>query len=190
MPAVTSKALNGLTEKHHTFFERLNALLDLCGVVEMGSGRQKWIAHQGNVTVLAVKGWEKGSKVRDGNLNTLSAAIVRDLPVKCSQQEIVGYLQGSRPDIDVAVELKKLGLPMPTQVWFLNLLNEEVSDRGMNPTEPEVFGIWSATAIKSAQYYTKACAKNGETPDETKIRRIMGLYIELCLEGALDLNSL
>ena len=148
MATVTSGALDGLKERHHSFFERLNALLDLCGVVKPGAGRQTWIAHHGEVTPLAVKGWEQGRRVRDGNVQTLAAAIVADLPVKCSQEELSNYLRGDRPDIDVSLELRRLGLSMPNQAWFLNLLNEEMAEQGMNPTDPALFGIWSTTAIK------------------------------------------
>jgi hypothetical protein len=190
MTAVTSGALDGLKERHHSFFERLNALLDLCGVVEPGAGRQTWIAHQGQVTSLAVKGWEQGRRVRNGNVETLAAAIVADLPVKCSQEEISNYLRGDRPDIDVSLELRRLGLSMPNQAWFLNLLNEEMAEQGMNPTDPKLFGIWSTTAIKVAQYYAAALSdEDKETPDEPRLKRVMGHYIGLYLEGAVEPGS-
>ena len=90
-------------------------------------------------------------------------------------------------DIDVSLELRRLGLSMPNQAWFLNLLNEEMAEQGMNPTDPRVFGIWSITAIKAAQFYAAALAdEDRQTPDEPKLKRVMGHYIGLCLEGAVD----
>lgn len=190
MVAVTSGALDGLKAQHHSFFERLNALLDLCGVVEPGAGRQSWIAHQGQITTLAVKGWEKGSRARDGNVDTLATAIVADLPVKCTQEEVVNYLRGDCPDIDVSTELKRLGLNMPTQVWLLNLLNEQMVEQDMNPTDPALFGLWSSAAIKSAQFY--AAILNGSdqsAPEEDRIKRVMAHYIGLCQEGAIEAGT-
>ena len=117
----------------------------------------------------------------------LAAAIVADLPVKCSLEEVSNYLRGDRPDIDVSVELRRLGLSMPNQAWFLNLLNEEMAEQGMNPTDPKLLGIWSTTAIKVAQYYAAVLSnEDKETPDEPTLKRVMGHYIGLYLEGAIE----
>ncbi|MEM1114683.1 MAG: hypothetical protein AAGI11_22410 [Pseudomonadota bacterium] len=187
MPQVTPSALEDLKQENHSFYERLNALLDLCGVVAMGAGRQSWIAGQGKVTPLAVKGWEQGRKVREGNIQTLAASIVADLPVACSTEEVTSYLRGDRPDIHVSLELQKLGLSMPTQAWFLNLLNEEMAAQGLIPTDPALFRTWSSAAIRTARYYVAACNDaERPNPDDARIRRVMGHYVGLCIEGAIE----
>ena len=187
MAHVTSVALEDLKRQNHSFFERLNALLDMCGVVEKGSGRQVWIADQSDVTPLAVKGWEQGRRVRDSNIEKLAAAIVADLPVRCSPDQVCSYLRGDRPDIHVSEELQKLGLSMPMQAWFLNLLNEEMAELGMIPTDPELFRTWSSVAIRAAKYYSTANRDPSKAaPDDAQIRRVMGHFIGLCNEGAIE----
>ncbi|MEH6517821.1 MAG: hypothetical protein V7742_14140 [Halioglobus sp.] len=184
MPAVTRRTLEKMKGSNHSFYTRLSALLDYCGVEEKGAGRQGWIAYHGEVTRVSVKGWEQGRRAREGNIETLASAIAIELPTRCSESDIYEYLRGDRPDINVSGELTKLGLEMPVQAWFLNLINEEMTGLGLSPTEPKNYGIWSSSAVLAAEFYAKHINMKDPLP-ESRIRHVMRLFIGLCEEGAI-----